>query len=55
MVPPSSIKSICRSTSRSIASSMNLNELRFLVSVRVPKVELPVGRTETLTSKRILP
>ena len=26
-----------------------------MVSVRVPKAELPAGRTETLTSKRMLP
>ena len=55
MLPPSSNTSIWRSTSRAIASSINLKEFRFLVSVRVPSFSSPLCRTEMFTSKRIEP
>ena len=38
-----------------MASSINLKEFKFFVSVRVPNVFSPRGRIETFTSKRIEP
>ena len=50
-VPPSSIRSICHWTSKSIACCRNLKLFRFLISRRVPN-GAPGRRTETLASQR---
>jgi hypothetical protein len=52
--PPSSMRSICRFASCSIAAMTKRTELTFLVSVRVPSGS-PGLRTLTLTSARIEP
>ncbi len=54
IVPPSSMMSICRRASCSIAWPMKRIEFMFLISQRVPSGP-PGLRTETLTSARRLP
>ena len=54
-VPPSVRVSLCRAISYSSARSTALNEFKFLISILVPRVSLPAGRTEILASQRKLP
>ena len=45
-------RQVAHRASNSIACSMKRNELRFLISQRVPSFSSPILRTETLASQR---
>ena len=55
MVPPSVSTVAWRWISNRAARSTLRSELTFLVSERVPKVSVPCGRSDRLTSQRIWP